>query len=564
MASIGHLRARRSAAQLHALAGVEREIRANDHNGRRKYLRDFADAFRAYECVLDANQVQEAAREADVVLIGDYHALPACQRYAGEFLERRALAGDRPVVLSVETIFARDQHLLEEWWRREIEPDELRERMRFDREWGYEWAPFYDLLVTAREHGEAIYGLDCAPREDLRKIGARDRHAAEKIADIRDKHPSAVIVVLFGESHLAPGHLPLALGECLPEARVLSILQNVDALYWSVAGERRDHVPAVRVDANVLCVFNATPLEKYENYRLCLERWRQEDAADPDLGPTLNNLIDGLVGFLGINRYSSHNRTQPRFLVDLLPEVYGPASDGTVRRLLARRGMDEGERHHLFHRIEQQGCVYLPEINSVCAAEFRMEAAAEAAARFLHHACRGLPERTRTAAAECTLADHLYRNTIEDTLAYFGSRVLHPGRAAWRESDVRALADRSRDELERETGVSGGDALRALEFVLRHRELETKARNARQLPEGLESRVFEDGPARDLAALQLGSLLGYDLYDAYIEGRLGPAGIRGFFLLHLEKPGEAQEAYFEMVRRVRTTRRRPHRTGQSS
>ncbi len=211
MASTTNLRSRRSAAQLHALAGVEREIRAQDSHSRRKYLREFNQAFRSYDSLLDSEQIQNALRSADVVLIGDYHALPAAQRYAASLLEQRALAGDRPVVLGVETIFARDQHILDEWWRREIDESELRQRIRFDLDWGYDWTPFYELLVTARDHAEALYGLDCMPREDLRKIGARDRHAAVKIAEIRERHPNAVIFVLFGESHLAPGHLPRAL-----------------------------------------------------------------------------------------------------------------------------------------------------------------------------------------------------------------------------------------------------------------------------------------------------------------------------------------------------------------
>ena len=112
------------------------------------------------------------------------------------------------MVLGVETIFARHQHILDEWWRREIDESELRQRIRFDLDWGYDWAPFYELLVAARDHGEGIYGLDCMPRENLRKIGERDRHAAAKIAEIRGRHPDAVIFVLFGESHLAPEHLP--------------------------------------------------------------------------------------------------------------------------------------------------------------------------------------------------------------------------------------------------------------------------------------------------------------------------------------------------------------------
>ena len=77
MASIANLRSRRSAAQLQALAGVEREIRAQDSHSRRKYLREFNQAFQRYESLLDREQMQQTLHAADVILIGDYHALPA-------------------------------------------------------------------------------------------------------------------------------------------------------------------------------------------------------------------------------------------------------------------------------------------------------------------------------------------------------------------------------------------------------------------------------------------------------------------------------------------------------
>ena len=95
-----------------------------------------------------------------------------------------------------------------------------------------------------REHGEAIYGLDCMPREDLRKISARDRHAAHKIAEIRERHPRAVVLVLFGKSHLAPAHLPREIRKQLPNERVLTVLQNVDALY--LAGRWRTGISRAR------------------------------------------------------------------------------------------------------------------------------------------------------------------------------------------------------------------------------------------------------------------------------------------------------------------------------
>src|SRR6202142_62617 len=222
MATTGILRSRRSVAQLHAVAGVEREIRANDNSLARKYVRDFRDAYRSYQRVLSAEDVCGKIAKAGIALIGDYHALPTSQRYIASLLREPALH-DRPLVLGVETIFARDQHIVDEWLRGEIDERELRQRIRFDLDWGYDWAPFFDVLSAAREHGAPIYGLDCMPREDLRKIGARDRHAADKIAEIRQRHPNAIIVVLFGESHLAPQHLPRLLRERLAGERVLTV-----------------------------------------------------------------------------------------------------------------------------------------------------------------------------------------------------------------------------------------------------------------------------------------------------------------------------------------------------
>ena len=75
MATSTHLGFRRNAAQMHALACVEREVRANDSSGRRKYLRDFKDAFRGYESVIDSQQLASTVGAADLVLVGDYHAL---------------------------------------------------------------------------------------------------------------------------------------------------------------------------------------------------------------------------------------------------------------------------------------------------------------------------------------------------------------------------------------------------------------------------------------------------------------------------------------------------------
>ncbi len=544
------------------MASVVRKIGAIDPTAGCKYLRDFREAYRSYEKVLAPSDVRHEIAQAGIVLVGDYHALPNSQRYLASLLRDPELH-QRPVVLGVETIFSRDQHILDEWFRGEIDENELRQRIRFDLDWGYDWTTFYELLSAARDHGASIYGLDCMPREDLRKIGARDRHAADKIAELRRRYSDALIMVLFGESHLAPQHLPALLQERIPAEPTLTVLQNVDALYWRAAGETRDHVESVEVRKNVLCVFNATPLEKYETYRLWLDRWgRSDNDSSPDLGPTLYNLIDGMVRFLGINQYSSHNTTQPRLLVDLMPEVYSRSSDTLLRRLLSRKGFTTEHRQRLLRQVRERGSVYLTPINAVYVRQFRMTSSAEDAVRCLHQACRGLPNLSngKTSAA-LHRDDAFYMAVFEHALAFFGSRILHPARPALRDTDIADLFDVTREDLEHQTSLPFADAVGALDFLIEHRKRDFRSNDLRDnhrpqrpssAPESLAQAPAFTGRKYEYVAEQLGYLTGTDLYDAYIEGRLTTAALRKLFLTHIEEPGLACEAYVQLRRRLRS------------
>ena len=49
----------------------------------------------------------------------------------------------------------------------------------------------------------------------------------------------------------------------------------------------------------------------------------------------------------------------------------------------------------------------------------------------------------------------------------------------------------------------------------------------------------------------LGYMLGNALYDAYLKGRVTRGMLRRLFLVHLEEPGKAKEAYREIAAKVR-------------
>jgi hypothetical protein len=324
---------------------------------------------------------------------------------------------------------------------------------------------------------------------------------------------------------------------------MVTILQNVDALYFRAAGEPGDPVSAVRVSSDVACVFNSTPLEKYESYRLCLERWKTEDSAEPDLGPSVYNLIDGLLGFFHINRYSPDNGTQPRFLVDLLPQVYHPSPDGMIRRSLSRQGAAEKEVSALLETLETRGCAYVPSLNAICIRQFDIAHAAEEAARFLHHACHNLPARyaNQGTGEEGSAEDGFFARVVENVLGYFGSCVLYPVRPLL----ASAGAGSGCDEAER----------RALEeFLRRQPEFDpAKApgcRAGRKLPGELLPR--NGNP--DVLARDLGYLLGGRLYDAYLTGYIGQRYVRSLLFLKLDAAGSAREACRAMVRKLRASR----------
>jgi len=270
-----------------AVARVERAIRSAVREPRSSYLQEFAQAFRTYLSPLTEAQVFSRICTADVVLIGDYHTLASCQRFTTSLLKKLKAGDPRSIALGLEAVYSSSQTVLDEWLpgcargsalrksalRNSMAEDELCERIRFKKDWGYDWEPYRELFSAARKSCEGVWGLDSEPRFDLRRVRARDRHMAARIREMREVHPQARLLAFVGESHLAPEHLPRLLREALPNERVLTVLQNVDSLYWQMADG--DWIPgAVAVSEDVLCVFNASPLEKYESYREYLERWR--------------------------------------------------------------------------------------------------------------------------------------------------------------------------------------------------------------------------------------------------------------------------------------------------
>ncbi len=368
-----------------AVRRIQNDIYELNASPTRKYIEEFNREFQTFQAVCDPAAILENALEADVIWLGDYHALERSQTYAAQIIRELAARG-ASLAVAVEPVFARSQKILDRWMSAEISEEEFLEGVRYHEEWGCDWNGYRTIFETARELRIPIYGADCHPRNDMRSIGRRDLGVARRIARLIAENPSRKLIVIFGESHLATKHLPGRTRAILEGKRIaardLIVLQNVDAIYWKVQESGFHGARAVSLGENAYCVFNATPIEKYESFRQYLLRCIEED--------------------------SSGDWT---LLAQTLMEI--------MRDFLAMKSR-------------------LPEFNAFLIDGFQLGAATEEFARFVHQACRGEIGKP----IERTEHDQFFVKAIESGLGYFWSKLLDSSR-----DGIESLAERVVSQL---------------------------------------------------------------------------------------------------------------------
>src|SRR4051812_39914194 len=100
--------------QREAVRRIQTDIGEIHPSPNRKYIEEFSQEFDGFESVCDQEEVLRAAIEANLVWVGDYHALAASQMFVVDLLKQIARLKDS-VALAVEPIFARSQRALDQW-----------------------------------------------------------------------------------------------------------------------------------------------------------------------------------------------------------------------------------------------------------------------------------------------------------------------------------------------------------------------------------------------------------------------------------------------------------------
>ena len=130
-----------------SVRSLRREIGLVDQTSGRTYLRDFAQDYDRFQERASYDDLIVRGFRSDIIYIGDYHALPACQVFCTRFL-KDMIRRSAHVVLGLEMIYGRQQRLLDDWMARRFNDEEFLRRIRYQQEWGYDWSSYGAILRT--------------------------------------------------------------------------------------------------------------------------------------------------------------------------------------------------------------------------------------------------------------------------------------------------------------------------------------------------------------------------------------------------------------------------------
>lgn len=491
------------------------------------------EAFRAYEAryrrrtagyrrEVPLSLVHQQVQASDVVYVGDYHTLPLAQQtYVA--LAERALSSGRRVVLALECVEGRHQPAVDAYLAGRLPERSLLARLGHASAPGFgPWSGSRAVLAFAKRHKLAVVGIDRRAQGE-RSLALRDAYAAERIARVARAEDRPLVLVLVGQYHVAPCHLPAQVERALGESharRGLVVYQNAEGIWWRLAREGRvGAAEAVELADGALCLVNASPVMCQQSFLDYLEAEGGDaplvDRSAAERFREMAELIGRLAG-VPVGR-----------ALDSV-EV-ATAADGDVLARIRRRGrFTQAELAQLRKHILSRESSYIPRARTAYLASLSLNHAAEEAAHFVRHCAVGDAMEAPRSASEA-----FYARCVEEALGFFGSKLVNPRRTC------PGVA-----EWARRFGEGRGVERQIAAFVLAHKAAETEGpEEAVKLLPLRRDRLFHG------VSHALGYLLGDGLYRAFDEGRVDTADIRALFRDPLADP---RGAYFTWTARLRT------------
>lgn len=395
-----------------------RQIAQQVQSGSRAFLayqRRYERATRTYRRVLTTAQVDKRIAAADVVYVGDYHTLRLAQSAYLE-LVRQALTGRRRVVLALEFVESRHQPTLDAFLAGKLSEKKFLAKIGHPYRGPFDiWPGFAPILELARKKKLSVIAIDRrAPGP--RSLELRDQGASEAIATALGAADRPLVMVLVGQFHVAPAHLPKQV-----ERRVtrsldsLVVYQNAEGVFWSLARKGlASTTDAVQISQRELCLINTSPVVSQRSFLDYVEAEAGDAPLDEvGIATTFRHLAREIGQFVGVDVRKKVGGI----------EVLTPSTFDFLDRLRRRGDFTGSELKKLEKHVLSLESSWIPRARAVWLASMSLNHAAEEAAHFVRFAAVGhAMDRARPHDSA------FWARCLEEALGFLGSRLVNPQR----------------------------------------------------------------------------------------------------------------------------------------
>lgn len=475
----------------------------------RQYHQDYRRDVHHFRRLSTKRELIEEALEAPLVIVGDYHTLPQAQRTLVRIVRAcLPLLRGKKIILALEWLRPEDTITVGRYLRSQISEDRFLREVCFFERWGFDWHNYRPLFEFAKTHGLCIVGL---AKLGERNLKARDRSAAQQLANLRRLEPDSHIFVLIGDLHLATSHLPAELKRKLPGTPVVTVHQNIDNFYWALVEKGLEHtIDVVEIRPHTFCVLNTPPWLKLQSHLKWLEvtdsqrninnRSLTDAFSEIDFSPDIVHIVRHLQSFLGI----------PKLPVGTDFQVVGPSDFRPNRKKSVTTLINSFESFSL------------PEENTIFLSNLSANQLASQTTILFHSRLSGLVTPFLNPRRD------FYTYVWIEALGFLGSKIINPKRKCNGPQDLEKIAEeRSVRPLHREFVITPNVAEWSLAALKREPRLADRLPSTAN-PERL---VFYYKCAKIL-----GHLLGQGLYQGVVLRKISRNELRRLFLTPLTDP----------------------------
>jgi uncharacterized iron-regulated protein len=478
-------------------------------------------------------EILASSLKADVILISDYRSLLSSQKFITKFISDIGKKSSQ-LALAVDLFFSKDQQILDEYLSDKLPENKFRKLIDYNKNWGYPWKNYKQILVQAKKLDAKIFAMDVQPRNKISLIHKRDFNFAWKIFETVYLYPDHKLIAFTGEARLSKNHIPYLIKQFKlrdEKIKIVRIFQNPDIIYKLYGKSYED---CYRLNDETYCVMNTTKAQKERSFKSLKEKWKAKcfDDEKTDLELSIYNMIDNLLDYFKIDKFE----------YSFLPyKGIAPALVDHYPLILSSKDF-ESIFPNKISNIEIGKSLYLPSINTICINDFDLVDGSEEAAHFVNSAMKCELYQKITIY---NTSDLFYIKTIEEALGYLGSKILNPEREYFPLENLMKHKIKLKSII-KQNNLSEQQIKLALDFIKEHDKFIESYDSYNEIPKIIKKVFSEENRLYQLLFHDLGYRLGEKLYSAIKKRKISKDRIKNIFTYRLNNRGDGLKLYMEL------------------